>query len=577
MRIADRRPDDSSAAGRQSASLVSRAPAVVVALAVMAALVVMMALAACGGGKHSSTSHTRATTHATTPTTGATSTTPALSPAVPTFTYTAINTLNGQEPSHVTIYDLRRSGPFVTLDFAVKCEVASGAGCSPGFDFSGNANTPSYTPDGVSLVDPVNDLQYTPVTDSQGAFDGSRLPSTLYKSDPAQLAWVTFKAPPASVKSIDVLFPDGGPQISNLAISDGGAAPTPAQVGPGTTAALPSKFSEPAGATSIAGLHLPVVALSLSVGGRTGSDSQSGAHSKVTLAADVLFRFDKSSLTPRARSLTNAVARRVRANATGVVAVDGYTDSIGSDAVNIPLSQARAGSVAAALRTVTGPSIRYRTAGHGSQDPVAPNTKSDGSDNPPGRALNRRVTISYRVKVRQPPQAPPQTPASSAPAAAGPRTITYHAVGPSGTSTYTIAGEQLYRVGNLVALRFSARCQGSSNRNGCDGGYDFAGSINNVPPLAANQIPNAALDADVDRASGLYLSDPSSGLIYNPVSASGRSLSVGTNPMTFGTNPYPMWVYFAAPPRDVSSIDVVMPEGADRITGMPIALTAPPG
>jgi len=30
---------------------------------------------------------------------------------------------------------------------------------------------------------------------------------------------------------------------------------------------------------------------------------------------------------------------------------------------------------------------------HRESTPVAPNTKPDGSDNPPGRALNRRVEI----------------------------------------------------------------------------------------------------------------------------------------------------------------------------------------
>ncbi len=43
--------------------------------------------------------------------------------------------------------------------------------------------------------------------------------------------------------------------------------------------------------------------------------------------------------------------------------------------------------------------VTYRAAGLGSADSVAPNTKTDGSDNPEGRALNRRVTISFAVKV----------------------------------------------------------------------------------------------------------------------------------------------------------------------------------
>jgi outer membrane protein OmpA-like peptidoglycan-associated protein len=34
-------------------------------------------------------------------------------------------------------------------------------------------------------------------------------------------------------------------------------------------------------------------------------------------------------------------------------------------------------------------------AGHGEADPVARNTNTDGTDNPRGRALNRRVEISF--------------------------------------------------------------------------------------------------------------------------------------------------------------------------------------
>ena len=34
-------------------------------------------------------------------------------------------------------------------------------------------------------------------------------------------------------------------------------------------------------------------------------------------------------------------------------------------------------------------------AGHGADSPAAPNTNPGGSDNPAGRALNRRVEVSY--------------------------------------------------------------------------------------------------------------------------------------------------------------------------------------
>ena len=69
------------------------------------------------------------------------------------------------------------------------------------------------------------------------------------------------------------------------------------------------------------------------------------------------------------------VAARIRSRAVGVVNVDGYTDSIGTDQVNIPLSQARAASVVHALKPlVGGAAVTFQATGHGSSDPVAPNT-----------------------------------------------------------------------------------------------------------------------------------------------------------------------------------------------------------
>jgi outer membrane protein OmpA-like peptidoglycan-associated protein len=37
--------------------------------------------------------------------------------------------------------------------------------------------------------------------------------------------------------------------------------------------------------------------------------------------------------------------------------------------------------------------VRFITAGFGAENPVAPNTKPDGSDDPDGRQKNRRVEI----------------------------------------------------------------------------------------------------------------------------------------------------------------------------------------
>ncbi|HZX67971.1 MAG TPA: OmpA family protein, partial [Candidatus Elarobacter sp.] len=66
----------------------------------------------------------------------------------------------------------------------------------------------------------------------------------------------------------------------------------------------------------------------------------------------------------------------------------------GSAAYNAALSERRARSVKNWFVEKDGlRNIRFATNGFGAGDPVAPNTKPDGSDNPDGRRKNRRVEI----------------------------------------------------------------------------------------------------------------------------------------------------------------------------------------
>ena len=73
--------------------------------------------------------------------------------------------------------------------------------------------------------------------------------------------------------------------------------------------------------------------------------------------------------------------------------MEGYTDSKGSKAFNMQLSQERANAVKAWLVKDGNVPANITARGFGEQNPVAPNTNADGSDNPAGRALNRRVSI----------------------------------------------------------------------------------------------------------------------------------------------------------------------------------------
>src|SRR6266478_5075468 len=118
----------------------------------------------------------------------------------------------------------------------------------------------------------------------------------------------------------------------------------------------------------------------------------------IDLAADVLFDFDKSTLRPTARDALHQAASIIRDNAKGsTVRIDGYTDAKGSDPYNQRLSNRRAESVRNWFVSKEGlKDVSFATRGYGAKNPVAPNTKPDGSDDPAGRQKNRRVEITVK-------------------------------------------------------------------------------------------------------------------------------------------------------------------------------------
>jgi outer membrane protein OmpA-like peptidoglycan-associated protein len=102
---------------------------------------------------------------------------------------------------------------------------------------------------------------------------------------------------------------------------------------------------------------------------------------------DVLFEFDKANLKPGAmRSLTN-VAEFLREDPGQKVTIEGYTDSVGSDAYNRELSQQRADAVRDFLIQNGISANRITARGLGEEYPVASN------DTQAGRQQNRRVQI----------------------------------------------------------------------------------------------------------------------------------------------------------------------------------------
>lgn len=111
------------------------------------------------------------------------------------------------------------------------------------------------------------------------------------------------------------------------------------------------------------------------------------APTKVSLSADALFDFGKSTLKADGMaSLDNLLARIKNVQLDVVIAV-GHTDSVGSEAYNNRLSLARAESVKAYLVSKGVDVKRVRAVGKGESQPVADNATKEG------RAKNRRVDI----------------------------------------------------------------------------------------------------------------------------------------------------------------------------------------
>lgn len=107
----------------------------------------------------------------------------------------------------------------------------------------------------------------------------------------------------------------------------------------------------------------------------------------VLTLGDVLFDTGRAELNPGASLKLDQLAQFLNEHPDRRVEIDGFTDSVGSDAYNETLSQRRADAVKSALVVRGIDASRINTEGYGKAYPVASNNDSGG------RQLNRRVEV----------------------------------------------------------------------------------------------------------------------------------------------------------------------------------------
>ncbi len=106
---------------------------------------------------------------------------------------------------------------------------------------------------------------------------------------------------------------------------------------------------------------------------------------------NVFFDFDKYNLRPESSVELDRVVAFLNEYPNVEIEMSAHTDSKGSDDYNMTLSDNRARSVRAYIISKGIAAGRIISQGYGETRPVAGNANPDGSDNPDGRQLNRRV------------------------------------------------------------------------------------------------------------------------------------------------------------------------------------------
>lgn len=108
------------------------------------------------------------------------------------------------------------------------------------------------------------------------------------------------------------------------------------------------------------------------------------------------FEFGKTEVNKASKDhLREVLVKQLKDNPSIIIEIGAHTDDVGSELYNMQLSQKRADNIVAFLVDNGISKKRLIAKGYGETLPIAPNKLDDGSDNPEGRAKNRRT--EFRV------------------------------------------------------------------------------------------------------------------------------------------------------------------------------------
>jgi len=114
---------------------------------------------------------------------------------------------------------------------------------------------------------------------------------------------------------------------------------------------------------------------------------------------DLYFKYDRVILIDKSEIDYENTLNFLTENPDAKVMIEGHTDSHGSAEYNLWLSSARSNKIRNRLYDEGVAWGRMKTRGYGEGKPIYPNKNADGTDNPEGRQLNRRVSFILDEKT----------------------------------------------------------------------------------------------------------------------------------------------------------------------------------